>query len=249
MVFRTQLYLTIFLSKIPVLVNDQYSDQGTEYTISTATLNHSCLIPSKSVYFSVVTCPHSMCTFYIFLFDCGGSVTVIVQCPGWNHGANRPCHNPTLYFIQGPWRHCRSNHNNERCPFNLELFAGRNLRIPILTNSTPERVDMLYLDNDMTDEEGRGFTNANRAPYNPEYYPPNATEDYHVNRPVDHPTNTTDHYSSQNGGGYSSNSTSYRPSDLSAEQLRLINRPGANSHFDSIQRFDDGSAWVRWERD
>ena len=189
-----------------------------------------------------------MCTFYIFLFDCGGSVTVIVQCPEWNHGSNRPCHNPTLYFIQGPWRHCRSNHNNELCAFNIELFAGRNLRVPILANTTPDRMDMLYLDNDMTDEDARDFIDTNRTPYDTRYYPQHARETYHANTLGNYLTNSPGHYTAHDSGGHPSNSTNHRPSDLSAEQLRVVNRPGANSHFHSIQRFEDGSAWVRWER-
>ncbi|MCJ1378815.1 hypothetical protein MMC17_001914 [Xylographa soralifera] len=101
----------------------------------------------------------------------------------------------------------------------------------------------------MTDQEARDFIDTNRIPHDTGYYPLYARENYHANTPVDYPTNTTGHYSSETGGDYASHSTNYRPSDLSVEQMRVINRPGANSHFHSIQRFDDGSAWVRWERD
>ena len=167
-------------------------------------------------------------------------MTVIVQCPDWNHGANRPCRNPVLYFIQGPWRHCTSNHNNERCAFNIELFAGRDLRVPLLVSSTPERMEMLVLEDNMTDEEARDFINSSRSPYE------TAGATTYTRYPLPLPAG---HHPTQNTALHPPYSTSYRPSNLNAEQLRVINRPGPDHHFHSIQRFNDGSAWVRWERD
>ncbi|MCJ1394204.1 hypothetical protein MMC18_007082, partial [Xylographa bjoerkii] len=102
---------------------------------------------------------------------------------------------------------------------------------------------MLYLDTNTTDEEARDFIDTNRVP---SYNPQNARGNYPTypfNTPVADPTNTIGHHPSQTRDDYPSNSTNYSVSDASVEELRVINRSGANSRFHSIQRFEDGSAW------